>query len=778
MQVADFLNELRAGRAFRGQIVHVERLPARPAAFAEPEKPLPPELAAALAGAGITNLYQHQAEAVNAVRRGEDVVVVTGTASGKTMCYNLPVLERLMTAPEDRALYLFPTKALAQDQLKTLHWWQQAAPGLEALCRPATYDGDTPRSSRRRIRSEANIVLSNPDMLHVGILPYHGRWASFLQHLRFIVVDEVHTYRGIFGSHVAMVLRRLARVCEHYGSRPQFICSSATIANPGELSTHLTGRPCRLIDCDGSPRGPRSFVFWNPPETSPDHLSRRSANMEATDLLVGLVERDVQTIVFAKARVVAELIYRYAREQLAAGTRGYLADRIRAYRGGYLPEERRAIERALFEGKLLGVTSTNALELGIDVGSLDAAILVGFPGTVASTWQQSGRAGRGEEESLTVLVGHNDPIDQYMIRHPDYFFQQSPEHGIIDVANTYILASHLACAAVELPLREDDSAFFGEAMEEIRDVLRGEGRIRHVGDGDYWASSEMPAQRVNLRNISDNTFSIVDVTGGRREVIGYVDAISAPELVYPEGIYLHEGESYQVRSLDLEGKVAYVEEAGTDYYTQPVLADQCRIMEEIESKPLRGRASVHFGELEVTWATVAFKKIKYLTMENIGQKALDLPTQTLSTTGAWVIPATEVLSDVNRMGLKAVEGLVGIRNAMLVTLPLLAMCDRRDLSGICNSSATGMPSLFVYDRYPGGLGFAQKGYELIDRWLTMSRRLVDECPCEDGCPSCVGLANLRPPLHQDPDLSSGYAIPSKEAALEIFSRFFESNADD
>ena len=776
MNVADFLDDLMRDRAYRGQITHVERLPARAAAFADPECPLPDLISHSLDAAGISRLYSHQAAAVDAVRRGQDVVVVTGTASGKTMCYNLPVVEHLLETPGDKALYLFPTKALAQDQLKTLRGWQGSAPEFSRAVRPATYDGDTPRSNRRKIRTEANIVLSNPDMLHVGILPYHGRWASFLQRLRYVVVDELHTYRGIFGSNVAMVLRRLARVCEHYGARPQFVCSSATIANPRELAERLTGRQCRLVDHDGSPRGPRSFVLWNPPETSPDHLSRRSANMEATDLLVQLVERNVQTIVFTKARVVAELVYRYAGDALSRGKHKPLADRIKAYRGGYLPEERRAIEKALFSGELLGVTSTNALELGIDVGSLDAAVLVGFPGTIASTWQQSGRAGRGEASALTVLVAYNDPIDQYLIRHPDYFLKQSVEHGIIDVANPYILANHLACAAVELPLGDDDADRFGEATADVRDVLQAEGKVRRIGRRDYWASTDMPSQKTSLRNIGDNTVSIVDTTGGKRRVIGNVDAISAPELVYPEGVYLHEGESYQVRSLDLEGKVAYVERADIDYYTQPVLADQCRIVEEAESKSFGCAATVHFGALDVTWATVAFKKIKYYTMENIGQTALDLPSQTLSTTGVWVVPQTELLSDVGRMGLRPVEGLVGIRNAMLVTLPVLAMSDRRDLSGICNSSGTGTPTMYVYDRYPGGLGFSQKGYELVGQWLTMCRKLIAECPCDGGCPSCVGLANLRPPMHQDPDLSGGYAIPDKTAAQEILSRMLEGGA--
>jgi DEAD/DEAH box helicase domain-containing protein len=632
---------------------------------------------------------------------------------------------------------------------------------------PATYDGDTPRADRRKIRAEASLILSNPDMLHVGVLPNHARWASFFQRLRYLVVDELHLYRGIFGSNVAMVLRRLARVCAHYGSRPQIIGSSATIANPGPLAEALTGRPCAVIDADGAPRGPRLFVLWNPPVFGRDGLARRSANIEATDLWVRLVERGVQTIVFAKARVVAELIYRYARDRLAA-RRPDLADRLRAYRGGYLPDERRQIEQALFSGRLLGVASTNALELGIDVGSLDASILVGFPGTIASTWQQSGRAGRGQDQALTVLVAYNDPIDQYLVHHPEYFFGQSVEHGVIDPRNPYILAGHLGCAAAELPLAPEDAALFGPGAPPVAEALAAEGRLTRIDDRFYWSSTETPSQKTDLRTISNDTFTIVDVTAGRPRAMGQVDATSAPELVYPNAIYLHEGESYQVRRLDFEGKVAEVCRAETDYYTQPVLADSCRIRGRRRSKRRPG-LSVHFGDLDVTWQTVAFKKVRYYTAENLGQTALDLPSQTLRTTGLWCIPQEAVLEDLRRAGHRPVEGLVALRNLMLVCLPMLAMCDRRDLSGIVESSNTGRPTAFLYDRFLGGLGFAERGYDLIEDLLAMCRDLVGSCPCEEGCPSCVGLANLRPPLHQDPDLTHGYAIPSK-AATEMLLR--------
>ena len=763
-----FLADLMQDPAYRGQVVHVRSLPAREARCADPAEPLPAPLAEGLACGDIERLYVHQARAVDLARAGRDVVVVTATASGKTMCYNLPVLERLLADPDATALYLFPTKALAQDQLGTLKRWAERSPAVADVLRPATYDGDTPRHNRRKIRSEANVILSNPDMMHVGILPYHPRWATFLANLRYVIVDELHQYRGIFGSNVAMVLRRLGRVCAHYGSRPQFIGASATIANPAELAERLTGRPCACLDEDGSPAGPRLFVLWNPPPFGRDGLARRSANMEATDLLARLVEREVQTIVFAKARVVAELVYRYARERLAKD-HPPLADRIRAYRGGYLPRERREIEQALFTGRLLGIASTNALELGIDVGTLDASILVGFPGTIASTWQQAGRAGRGSDQSLSVLVAYNDPIDQYLMHEPGYFFGRPVEEGVIDPENPYILASHLGCAAAELPLTPEDADLFGKGAAEVADAVAADGRLTRIDDRYYWSSPDSPSHQTDLRTISNDTFSIVRTDGATAEVIGQVDAISAPELVYPNAIYLHGGESFQVRDLDFDGKVAYVRPAETDYYTQPVLADTCTVQAEQLRKTIPG-AEACFGRLAVTWATVAFKKIKYYTNENIGQTALDLPPQTLETAGLWLMPDPEVLDDLAGMGLRAVEALVGVRNLLLVCLPMLAMCDRRDLSGIVESANTGRPTAFIYDRFLGGLGFAERGYALIDRLLAMCRDLMAGCGCEEGCPSCVGLANLRPPLHQDPDLSRGYAIPSKRGAEALLAR--------
>ncbi len=763
MDAKAFLREITGDRRYHDQIASVRELPAREAAYAEPAAEVPELLRSVLRRLNIHRLYSHQASAIDAVGAGRDVVIITGTASGKTLCYNLPVAGRLLREPEARALYIFPTKALAQDQLGQLQRWAGLDERLGEVLMPAVYDGDTPAHNRSRIRAKASVVLTNPDMLHVGILPYHAKWHQFLRQLRYVVLDEVHSYRGIFGSHVAGVMRRLTRLCQHYGSRPQLICCSATIANPLELTGRLLGREMTLVDNDGSPRGRKYFVLWNPPflERVTERLSRRSANIEAVELLVELVRRRAQTIVFTKARVVAELIYKYAREQLSG--EDDLASRIRPYRGGYLPAERRQIEQELFAGKLLAVSATNALELGIDVGSLDAAILVGFPGTICSTWQQAGRAGRAASESLAILLAYNDPVDQYLMRHPEYFFGAAHEHAIIDPANPYILSGQLSCACFEKPITAEDEAHFGPLTGRIAEAIADDGEMKAIDGSYYWTCSEYPAARVNLRTISQDNYAIANAAGGNK-TLGQVDAISAPELVYPEAVYLHEGESYLVRRLDTEAKIAYVEPCQVDYYTQPILASQVRIAAAGEQRAfLDGR--IDLGSVNVTWQTVAFRKVRYYTMELIGQAALELPAQTLATSAMWWTISGQMRDDLVAGGHNPVEALMGVRNLMLAALPSIAMCDRRDISGVVDSSNLGQPTVFIYDRYPGGVGFAQKGYELIEPWLEMSRAIVAECPCEGGCPSCVGLANLRPAIHHDPDLGSGYPVPNKQATI-------------
>ena len=770
MDVQALLREITSERGYRDQIVHVREVPARQAAHASPQAEIPEPIASLLRRQNIHRLYSHQATAIDAIAAKQDVVIVTGTASGKTLCYNVPVVAELLARPQSRAMYVFPTKALAQDQFGLLQRWAREDEQISEVLAPAVYDGDTPSHNRAKIRSAASVVLTNPDMLHVGILPYHAKWHEFLRELRYIVLDEVHTYRGIFGSHVAGVVRRLLRMCEHYGSVPQIVCCSATIANPLELTGQLTGRELTLIDNDGAPRGRKYFVLWNPPFIDVgEKVSRRSANVEAVDLLAELVRRRAQTIVFAKARVVAELVYKYARDALAG--EGDLAERIRPYRGGYLPSERRQIEQELFAGRLLAVSATNALELGIDVGSLDAAILVGFPGTICSTWQQAGRAGRTASDSLVVLVAYNDPVDQFLMRHPEYFFGASHEHAVIDPANPYVLTGQLSCACFEKPLTGDDARHFGPLATEVADMVAADGEMKLIDDHYYWASSAHPSAQVGLRNTSQNNYAIVDTTAGHK-TIGQVDAISAPELVYPEAVYLHEGESYLVRELDTEAHIAHVEPCQVDYYTQAVLASQCRITNTRAEQPyVDGRS--YFGDLDVTWQTTAFRKIKYYTMELVGQAAVDLPPQTLATTAMWWTVSEAMRNALAAAGYNPVEGLMGTRNLMLVTLPALAMCDRRDISGVVDSSNLGVHTIFVYDRYPGGVGFAQKGRQLMDDWLDMCRAIVAECPCEAGCPSCVAPPNLRPPIHSDPDLYGGFSVPNKAATallLELLER--------
>ncbi len=749
------------------ELVHAESLPARPARYADLAEPLPRALKHVLDAQGILRLYSHQAQAIDLARAGKHVVVATGTASGKSLAYNIPVLERLLLEPQATALYLFPTKALAQDQLRGLHRFAAGSHDLARALTTGTYDGDTPGSARRKLRETGNAILTNPDMLHQGILPYHARWGRLFSNLRYVVVDEVHTYRGIFGSHVANVLRRLRRVARHYGADPQFLCSSATLRNPQELAELLVGDDVALVDQDGSPRGPKLFVFWNPRQYGPDSPERRSASVDAERILVALLKRGVQSIVFTKARVVAELIYRYARERLERESRG-LANLLSPYRGGYLPEERRAIERRLFEGELRGVISTNALELGIDVGTLDASILVGFPNTIASTWQQAGRSGRKLKPSLAVVVAYEDPVDQYLMRHPRYFFGQSPESAVLDPENPYVLAAQLSCAAYELPLSEEDEAIFGSRAPAIASILEEEGSFKSLDGLRYWSSSEYPAGGVNLRTISDDTFTILDQTR-ENVVLGTVDSISAPELVYPEAIYLHEGDTYFVRELDLKQKIAYVEPREVDYYTQPVLDTHLKLTETRESKKL-GDETVGLGPAAVSWATVAMKKIRFRSLDAIGYHPLDLPRQTLDTVALWIQPSEGTRNQVKIAGLNPREGMSGLRNLLITVLPLHVMCDRPDIGGILDSANLGEPAIFMYDRYPGGLGYAERGYAIVGELLGAALRLVEDCPCELGCPSCVGLPVLRPAQQQDPDLYGGWPIPSKAATEALVRR--------
>ncbi len=768
------LAAITSHREYAGEVVHIEDIPAREAAYRDPHPAIPDWLAASLRGQGIERLYSHQAESVERVRGGENLVVVSGTAGGKSLCYLLPVLEQLAARPDATALLLFPTKPLAQDQRGALSRLLHALPERDTpagvrdlVC--GTYDGDTPPAARRALRDTGRIILSNPDMLHAGILPGHPRWSRFFSGLTLVVIDEVHSYRGIFGSHVANVMRRLRRVAAHHGATPQFLLCSATIRNAEEQASRLVGVPVSRVQSDGAPRSPRRFVFWNPAPVRPPEPTRRSASVDAAALVSQLVLHQVPSIVFTKSRVVAELVYRYAKARLEPyvmpGGAATLADAISPYRGGYLPSERRAIEARLFSGALRAVVSTNALEMGIDVGSLDASVLVGFPSTIASTWQQVGRAGRAGREALSVVIAYEDPVDQYLIRHPRYFFDQTPEAAVMDPENDAILRSQLACAAAELPLSESDGALFGPRAAATVDALTGEGYLAAIRGRHYWAVADPPARQVSLRLMSSDTVTIIEEAGAGR-VLGTVDAISAPEVVYPGAIYLHEGASFFVRSLDLVSKIASVEPRETDYYTQPVLETRLSVLSSGEAIAQNAQ-TLTLHTVAVSWVTAFFKKIRYRTLESIGYGMLDLPPQTLETEAvSWALTPA-IAEALVGLGHAPREALGGLRNVMITVWPILAMTEPADVGAIVESANAPHPSLFLYDRFPGGLGYARRAHAEFGRLMRMACDLVADCPCADGCPSCVGLPVVRPAIQQDPDLGTGYPIPSKAATLAL-----------
>jgi len=783
---AQFLHELESGRHYRGQISRHAEIPARAAQYQRLSSPLPAPLQNALDHLGIPQLYTHQAQAVEAARNGESFVVVTGTASGKTLCYNLPILENRLNEIGAKALYLYPTKALAQDQLRGLLRLQTAG-DINFGC--GTYDGDTPSSARASLRDRASFILTNPDMLHAGILPSHSKWAHFFEKLRFVVIDEVHTYRGIFGSNVANVLRRLKRVCAHYGSSPQFLCASATLANPAELAEKLCGVAMKAIEDDGAPRGPKSFILWNPPllkdeggrmkdekgAESPSSILppsslpfRRSPNSEAMHLLSSLMRNGVPTIAFVRARVVAELLLRYTQDELARRA-PRLVDSVRAYRGGYLASERRAIEKQLFDGELLGVIATSALELGIDVGGLDACLLVGYPGSIASTWQRAGRAGRSQSPSLAILIASDSPIDQYLMNHPDYLLGRSPEHAVIDADNAYILAKHLRCAAAELPVSLGEARAISEFAPALLQLLEEEKQLRRAGNAWYWARAGSPSRDVSLRNIGDNTYTIMDAD--RNAVIGTVDESFAFQAVHTGAIYLHEADTYFIEKLDLEKHTAWARRTESDYFTQAVSEAQIRIEETDETKSWR-TSQVGLGAVNVEITIGTFKKVKFGSLDSLGYGKLDLPPQSLQTSALWISPPPEALRQLRECGRVALEGMLGVANAAVGVMPLRVMCDPQDIGAVVDSSQLGTPALFLYDKYPGGLGLAQRGFDLIEPILSAALEMISECPCEDGCPSCVGSASKSYTFY-DAGGEAHARIPDKEAALVVLHEMLE-----
>jgi len=754
MDNAAFLSHLKSQPVYDGQIAHIERIASREASHARLDEPLVEELQACLNEHGLSSLYSHQAEAVNAIRRGKNVIIATSSASGKTLCYNIAVAQAMLTAPGSRALYLFPTKALAQDQLRNLH--QLFCPGLFPAAGLATFDGDTPRSERADIRKQGRIILTNPDMLHVGILPNHQAWSGLLRHLRYVVIDEAHIYRGVFGSHVACVMRRLRRLCDIYGSRPQFICCSATIANPGEHAGQLTGLPCEVVDNDGSPRGRKDFIFWNPPLIDETKSARRSAHWEATGIFTELVGQGSRTLTFTRTRRLTELIYIYAKKRLAELDYS-LSKLIMPYRAGYLPEDRRKIERELFGGRLLGVVATNALELGIDSGGLEATVLDGYPGSIASTWQQAGRSGRSQGESLSFLVAWDNPLDQYFMRHPDSFFQKGFEHVLVNPENPYILRDHLLCAAWEKPLDSTDEEVFGAATAQERDALVEQGQLRERRQKWYLSPSvAYPAQSINIRSTSGETIAVVDVSTG--SLMETVESSVAFFQVHPGAIYLHQGESYLITKLDLTSRIAYAEPTDANYYTETKELHDLRIQKVRESQTV-GQVNVYVGDVEVTVDVVGFKKLRQFTEEVIGEEPLDLPPITFPTVALWFDIPPEAVTKIAASGLDFAGGLHASEHAAIGILPLFALCDRNDIGGVSTPlhPDTGKAQVFIYDAYPGGIGIAEKGYDMIEELWEATLNVIAECPCQDGCPSCV----------QSPKCGNNNKPLDKEAAKVI-----------
>ena len=773
--VHDILGTLVARYRTDEVLTCLRQIPALEAKF----RPMPGwvsrELSDAYRTKGIKELYSHQAATAELVHSGKNVVVVTPTASGKTLCYNLPVLNAVLENPDTRALYLFPTKALAQDQLAELH---DLATRLEDRFGVFTYDGDTPQDARKAIRERGHIVLTNPDMLHTGILPHHTKWMRLFENLRYIVLDELHTYRGVFGSHLANVLRRLRRVAQFYGSNPQFICCSATIANPGELASQLIEREVEVVEENGAPSGEKLFAFYNPPMVNRNLGIRRSYINEATRVARELLARKLQTIVFANSRLHTEVLLTYL--QQANPPQPGQPEPVRGYRGGYLPGERREIERGLRDGRIRGVVTTNALELGIDIGSLDACVMAGYAGSIASTWQRAGRAGRRSGTSCAVFVASSAPLDQFIVQHPDYFFGSSPEHAHIQPDNLEILVNHLKCAAFELPLSPEDR--FGSVdLPELCERLAEAGFLQRSGGNWHWVQESYPADTISLRSVTSDNFVIIDITGGedgKPEVIGEVDFSSALTTVHPKAIYIHQGQQFHVERLDFNHRKAYVKRVDVDYFTDAIRYTQVRVLAIAEEQRIPGPASRAHGEVLVRSQVVGFKKIKFFTNENVGSGKLELPENEMHTTAFWVTLQHELLAALPFTLSERQSGIFGLVYALASMATLLLMCDRRDLGTAVGerppfggaetewqefSHAAGVekelfePNLYLYDAYPGGIGFSEPLYHSYQELLTRTRELIAACSCENGCPSCVGPASDK-------------SERAKEVALSILER--------
>jgi len=816
MSVEDVLQELRRWPRFMRHVAAWQWIPPQGARYARPPSGLHPRVIAGLRRRGIHQLYTHQTRAVEAALGGHNVIIITPTASGKTLCYLLPVLDALTRDPTSTALYLFPTKALSHDQLDEVRGWLDAVDLRIPAC---TYDGDTSSQARAKIRCGAHVILTNPDMLHVGILPHHADWAPFFTGLRYVVLDEIHTYRGVFGSHVGNVIRRMRRVCHFYGSSPRFIATSATIANPREHTERLIEAPAALIDQNGAPRGARHFIFHNPPLVDRRLGIRRSPILEAQMIAQRFLAAGLQTIIFTRSRLTTEVLLRYLRE----GT----GDVVQGYRSGYLPTERRAIEQGLREGEIRGVVATNALELGIDIGELSVCIMAGYPGTIISTWQQAGRAGRSTETSVAILIATASPLDQYLMRHPPFFFSRSPEHALVNPDNLMILLAHLQCAAFELPLEEGEPFGDPAVTKELIALLDEERGLYRAGGRYHWLGQGYPAADVSLRTGTGDRFLIIQATDGETDhVIGTVDRLSVPLLLYKGAIYLHQGRQYLVEELDWKEGQARVRAVDVDYYTEPNLTEEVRIISSLEEMKI-GEVTKGYGEVAVTLRAISFRQVRLYTHQTLGRQEIELPEQTVVTTAYWIrlgehiverlidegslrhrpedrgpnwarqrelarardgyrcqycgapelpgrqhdvhhlrsfhtfgwipgqndnylaansldnlitlCPSCHRRAELNQRSRSALSGLAYVIRHVA---PLHLMCDRSDIGVTVDLRPPGtrQPTLYVYERMPAGLGFSQELFAQHDQLLLAAHEVIESCPCDEGCPACVGPA--------------------------------------
>ena len=732
MNAIAFLHHLKSLPNYRQQLVHIEHIPSQGTIPAKLDKlNIEPALKTRLKSLGISSLYRHQVTALNAILAGENVIIATPSASGKTLCYHLATLEAILTDKNSCALYLFPTKALAQDQLSSLK--EIACPDFLSDGAIATFDGDTPKAERASIKRQARIVLTNPDMLHLAILPNHQSWYRLFRHLSYIVIDEAHVYRGIFGSHAANVIRRLRRICALYGSNPRFICCSATIANPKEHARNLVGLPFKVISEDGSPHGEKYFAFWNPPIINEAKSTRRSPNSEASFLLSQLIMKNIRSLVFTHTRKLTELVYIYTHQQLSP----LLSSKISPYRAGYLPETRRQIECQFFNGELLGLVATTALELGIDIGDLEATVLTGYPGSIASAWQQAGRSGRTTGSSLSFLIALDNPLDQYLMRHPDFLFSKNFDNALINPDNTHILQLHLLCAAWEKPLDSSDENFFGANTIMELGRLKEEGKVREIKNKWYLSPSiAYPAQGVNIRATSGKNYTVVDISQGC--LLETVEESTAFSQIHPGAIYLHQGESYFIADLDLNTHTAMATPTSVDYYTQAKEITDLRVMKVTREKEHKG-IKVYLGNVDVTTTVIGFKKKKQFTEAIVGEEPLDLPAQNFPTKALWFDLPRKAIERIANAGLDFYGGLHACEHASISILPLFALCDRNDIGGVSTlfHPDTGKAQIFIYDAYPGGIGIAEKGFEMITELWQATLKVIEECPCSDGCPSCI-----------------------------------------